>query len=102
MSNLQAALRAQTTIMAERMRIVERAVAATAAASSSGSGERRTLLADVIGDVDDQQAVAAIVGSVNEQLCQSTDSIVSPPSFAFTTTKRIICVIPTRGITNRL
>jgi len=74
MSNLQAALRAQTTIMAERMRIVERAVAATAAASSSGSGERRTLLADVIGDVDDQQAVAAIVGSVNEQLCQSTDS----------------------------
>jgi len=74
MSNLQAALRAQTTIMAERMRIVERAVAATAAASSSGSGERRTLLADVIGEVDDQQAVAAIVGSVNEQLCQSTDS----------------------------
>ncbi|MGI8655245.1 MAG: PP2C family protein-serine/threonine phosphatase [Pyrinomonadaceae bacterium] len=75
MSNLQAALRAQTTIMAERMRIVELAVAATAAASGSNNdGERHTLLADVIGDVDDQQAVAAIVGSVNEQLCRSTDS----------------------------
>ncbi len=71
MSNLQAALRAQTTIMAERMRIVERAVAATAAASGAA---RRTLLADVVGDVDDQNTVAAIVSSVNEQLCQSTDS----------------------------
>ncbi|HEX8774331.1 MAG TPA: SpoIIE family protein phosphatase [Pyrinomonadaceae bacterium] len=68
MSNLQASLRAQTTIMAERLSIAERAVAVSAA---SGGG---TLLAHVVADADMDGAVSRMTANVNGQLIQSTDS----------------------------
>jgi sigma-B regulation protein RsbU (phosphoserine phosphatase) len=68
MSNLQASLRAQTTIMAERLSIAERAVAVSAA---SGGG---TLLAHVVADADMDGAVSRMTSNVNGQLIQSTDS----------------------------
>lgn len=70
MSNLQAALRAQTTITAERLEIAERAVAVSAG-SSSGSSK---LLAHVVADADLDGAVSRMTANINEQLCRSTDS----------------------------
>ena len=67
MSNLQAALRAQTTITAERLEIAERAVAV----SAGGGGK---LLAHVVADADMDGAVSRMTANINEQLCQSTDS----------------------------
>ncbi|HYY58753.1 MAG TPA: SpoIIE family protein phosphatase, partial [Pyrinomonadaceae bacterium] len=68
MSNLQAALRAQTTITAERLSIAERAVAVSAA---GGGGK---LLAHVVADAGMDGAVSRMTANINEQLCQSTDS----------------------------
>ncbi|HEV2913439.1 MAG TPA: SpoIIE family protein phosphatase [Pyrinomonadaceae bacterium] len=68
MSNLQAALRAQTTITAERLNIAERAVAVSAA---GGGGQ---LLAHVVADAGMDGAVSRMTANINEQLCQSTDS----------------------------
>src|ERR1051325_2223678 len=68
MSNLQASLRAQTTIMAERLSIVERAVAVSAASGGS------QLLAHVISDADMDGAVSRMTANINGQLIQSTDS----------------------------
>ncbi len=67
MSNLQAALRAQTTITAERLEIAERAVAV----SAGGGGK---LLAHVVADADMDGAVSRMTANINGQLCQSTDS----------------------------
>jgi sigma-B regulation protein RsbU (phosphoserine phosphatase) len=75
MSNLQASLRAQTTITAERMDIAERAVAAssigTGDSSSSGGGK---LLAHVQKAAEVEGAVARQMTNINRQLCQSTES----------------------------
>ncbi len=67
MSNLQAALRAQATIMSERLEIAERAVAV----SAGGGGK---LLAHVVADADMDGAVSRMTANINGQLCQSTDS----------------------------
>lgn len=69
MSNLQAALRAQAAITAERLSMAERAVAASAA--STGSDKT---LARVVADADVDGAVARKVTNINTQLCQSTDA----------------------------
>jgi sigma-B regulation protein RsbU (phosphoserine phosphatase) len=69
MSNLQAALRAQTTITAERLNIAERAVAVSAAGSGGGQ-----LLAHVVADADLDGAVSRMSANINGQLCRSTDS----------------------------
>jgi phosphoserine phosphatase RsbU/P len=72
MSNLQAALRAQTTITAERLEIAERAISVSAGSSSSGGSSK--LLAHVVADADLDGAVSRITANINEQLCRSTDS----------------------------
>jgi sigma-B regulation protein RsbU (phosphoserine phosphatase) len=77
MSNLQAALRAQATILAERMRASARAAATTASSSSSSgggaSGQNVEMPCGVTG-VDIECAVEQMSASINEQLCHSTDS----------------------------
>ena len=70
MSNLQAALRAQAAITAERLSMAERAVAA-AAAITNGSDKT---LARVVADAEIDGAVARKVTNINTQLCQSTDA----------------------------
>lgn len=70
MSNLQASLRAQATITAERLSIAERA-AAVAAADSGSSGQ---LLTQVSVDAEIVGAVVRKVANINRQLCQSTES----------------------------
>jgi sigma-B regulation protein RsbU (phosphoserine phosphatase) len=69
MSNLQASLRAQTTITAERLEIAERAVAVSAREDGAVS---RELPARVFTEMDG--AVARKVTNINRQLCQSTDA----------------------------
>lgn len=74
MSNLQAALRAQATILAERMRTASARVAATTVASGGGgSGQNVEMPCGVTG-VDIECAVEHMSASINEQLCHSTDS----------------------------
>jgi sigma-B regulation protein RsbU (phosphoserine phosphatase) len=79
MSNLQASLRAQATILAERMRVGARSPAATAATlsgsggQSSSSGGGGEMPCGVTG-VDISCAVEQMAASINEQLCHSTDS----------------------------
>jgi sigma-B regulation protein RsbU (phosphoserine phosphatase) len=72
MSNLQAALRAQTTITAERLEIAERAISVSAGSSSGGGSSK--LLAHVVADADLDGAVSRMTANINEQLCRSTDS----------------------------
>ncbi|MDT4969464.1 MAG: phosphoserine phosphatase RsbU/P [Acidobacteriota bacterium] len=71
MSNLQASLRAQTTITAGRLSIAERATAASMDAGSDGGGK---LLAYVVADAEIDGTVARQVTNINRQLCQSTDA----------------------------
>jgi sigma-B regulation protein RsbU (phosphoserine phosphatase) len=77
MSNLQAALRAQATILAERMRTSAARAAATSVvgggSSSGGSGQNVEMPCGVTG-VDIECAVEQMAASINEQLCHSTDS----------------------------
>ncbi len=67
MSNLQASLRAQAAIIAERLSIAERAVAV-----SAGDGSK--VLARVMADADIEGAVARQMTNINRQLCQSTEA----------------------------
>jgi sigma-B regulation protein RsbU (phosphoserine phosphatase) len=69
MSNLQASLRAQTTITAERLEIAGRAVAVSAGEDGGGSLESPARLFTDMGG-----AVARKVTNINRQLCQSTDA----------------------------
>lgn len=71
MSNLQASLRAQTTITAGRVSIAERATAASAEAGGDGGG---TLLAYVVADAEIDGAVKRLMTNINRQLCQSTEA----------------------------
>ncbi len=66
MSNLQASLRAQAAITAERLSMAERAVAV-----SAGDGSK--VLARVMADADIEGAVSRKVTNINKQLCQSTE-----------------------------
>lgn len=68
MSNLQASLRAQTAITAERLSIAARAVAVSA------GGEGSKVLARVMADADMDGAVSRKATNINKQLCQSTDA----------------------------
>ncbi|HEX9917668.1 MAG TPA: SpoIIE family protein phosphatase, partial [Pyrinomonadaceae bacterium] len=75
MSNLQASLRAQATILAERMRAAAstRAAAATLTGGSGQSSSGVEMPCGVTG-VDVSCAVEQMAASINEQLCHSTDS----------------------------
>jgi phosphoserine phosphatase RsbU/P len=68
MSNLQASLRAQTAITAERLSIAARAVAV----SAGGDGSK--VLARVMADADMDGAVSRKVTNINKQLCKSTEA----------------------------
>ena len=71
MSNLQASLRAQATILAERMRTTSHAAATTVAGGAGGHGEE--MPCGVTG-VDTGCAVENMAAQINAQLCHSTDS----------------------------
>jgi sigma-B regulation protein RsbU (phosphoserine phosphatase) len=73
MSNLQASLRAQTTITAERMKTAERAMAASAEAGGGGDGGSQ-LLTHVVAAAEIDGAVARKMKNINHQICQSTES----------------------------
>ncbi len=68
MSNLQASLRAQATILAERLRAAERALVAAV----GGAAEIEPPCG--VTGIDRSCAVAEIVSNINTQLCQSTDA----------------------------
>ena len=70
MSNLQATLRAQTTITAERLSIAERAVAV----SAGGSDGNDKLLAHVVAEAHMDGAVSRNITNINTQLCHSTEA----------------------------
>lgn len=75
MSNLQAALRAQATILAERMRTSAARAAATATGGGTGaSGGQNVEMPCGVTGVDIECAVEQMAASINEQLCHSTDS----------------------------
>jgi sigma-B regulation protein RsbU (phosphoserine phosphatase) len=79
MSNLQASLRAQATILAERMRAAARAASAAAATTLAGGGSAPQSGGGVempcgVTGVDISCAVEQMAASINEQLCHSTDS----------------------------
>ncbi|MFL6230067.1 MAG: PP2C family protein-serine/threonine phosphatase [Pyrinomonadaceae bacterium] len=75
MSNLQASLRAQTTILSERLKLSER-VALKSAASATGTGgnEAGAELPCGVAGIDTDCAVEQMAVSINDQLCRSTDS----------------------------
>lgn len=70
MSNLQASLRAQTTILAERLKLSERVTVKSAAA---GDDQDFEMPCGVAG-LDTDCAVENMAASMNDQLCRSTDS----------------------------
>jgi sigma-B regulation protein RsbU (phosphoserine phosphatase) len=76
MSNLQAALRAQTTITEERLNITERAafVPAVGAGSSDSSSSSSSTLARAVADEAIDGALARMTTNINRQLCQSTEA----------------------------
>jgi sigma-B regulation protein RsbU (phosphoserine phosphatase) len=71
MSNLQASLRAQATILSERMKLAESGALASAAVA--GDAVEIELPCGVTG-VDTDCAVEQMAASINGQLCRSTDS----------------------------
>ena len=73
MSNLQASLRAQTTITAERLELAERAFAASATDDGGGTTTERLQRArEVFTEMDG--AVSRKITNINTQLCQSTEA----------------------------
>ena len=77
MSNLQASLRAQVTIISERRRLV--GLAAAAAATTTAANVAAPDVGDGLGPcgvtgADSACAVENMVSSINQQLCRSTDS----------------------------
>ncbi|MCA1613988.1 MAG: SpoIIE family protein phosphatase [Acidobacteria bacterium] len=72
MSNMQAALRAQATILSERMKLA-RQVAVSAAAAEADDSEEFEMPCGVVG-TDEGCAVSEMTASINDQLCRSTDS----------------------------
>ncbi|HJU56080.1 MAG TPA: SpoIIE family protein phosphatase [Pyrinomonadaceae bacterium] len=73
MSNLQASLRAQTSITAERMEMAERALVAAGAAAEAG-GDHNPAHASAVRAAEIDGAVARKMTNINRQLCQSTES----------------------------
>ena len=77
MSNMQAALRAQATILSERMKLA-RQVAAAASSAAAGAGEAGGAaefeLPCGAAGAEDDCAVSDMTASINDQLCRSTDS----------------------------
>ncbi|MDT7605203.1 MAG: phosphoserine phosphatase RsbU/P, partial [Acidobacteriota bacterium] len=75
MSNLQASLRAQTTILTERLKLSERVSLASAATATAAAGDEKDIeLPCGVAGVDTDCAVEQMAASINDQLCRSTDS----------------------------
>ncbi|HST52546.1 MAG TPA: SpoIIE family protein phosphatase [Pyrinomonadaceae bacterium] len=82
MSNLQAALRAQVSIVAERLRLAGRGAAATiqsgkpaAVAAVADGGLTEVSRAPLSGaDADERGVVTRMAEHINEQLCRATDA----------------------------
>ena len=73
MSNMQAALRAQATILSERLKLAREVAVSTVAAGDAGGPVEFELPCGVVG-ADDGCAVSEMAASLNDQLCRSTDS----------------------------
>ncbi|HEX8293681.1 MAG TPA: SpoIIE family protein phosphatase, partial [Pyrinomonadaceae bacterium] len=73
MSNLQATLRAQVSIIAERLRVAEPAHAARPAAGD-GVGAQGYEMPCGVTEADDGCLVSRMAERINEQLCRSTDA----------------------------
>jgi sigma-B regulation protein RsbU (phosphoserine phosphatase) len=74
MSNLQASLRAQTTILSERLKLSGRVTLKSAASATTAGGEADAELPCGVTGVDTDCAVENMAASINDQLCRSTDS----------------------------
>ncbi len=77
MSNMQAALRAQATILSERMKLARQvAVSAVSAVpgGAEGSGAAEFEMPCGVVGTDEECAVSEMTASINDQLCRSTDS----------------------------
>ncbi|MDT5272723.1 MAG: phosphoserine phosphatase RsbU/P [Acidobacteriota bacterium] len=72
MSNLQAALRAQVSIIAERLKVA--AHARPAAVGADGAGVQGVELPCGVTGTDSRCAVSNMAESINAQLCRSTDA----------------------------
>jgi sigma-B regulation protein RsbU (phosphoserine phosphatase) len=72
MSNLQATLRAQVSIIAERLRAAEQV--AVSARPLAGDGAQGYALPCGVTGVDEGCLVSRMAGRINEQLCRSTDA----------------------------
>jgi len=75
MSNLQAVLRAQATILSERLRLTGRVAAtATAPGGAAPAPESPAEMPCGVAGVDNDCVVEQMAASINVQLCRSTDS----------------------------
>lgn len=74
MSNLQATLRAQTSIIAERMRSAGAATAAASVAPASVGGDGVAEMPCGVTGIDESCAVENMVTSINDQLCRNTEA----------------------------
>ncbi|HLL75192.1 MAG TPA: SpoIIE family protein phosphatase [Pyrinomonadaceae bacterium] len=76
MSNLQASLRAQATILSERTKLARQQVALTTAATTAAGGgdEPEYEMPCGVTGTDAACAVSQMAASINDQLCRSTDS----------------------------
>ena len=74
MSNLQASLRAQAAIVAERVRVSEQRAQAAAGRGPAAAGAGVELQPEAAGAAERAQTVAPMVANINGQLCRSTDS----------------------------
>jgi len=81
MSNLQAALRAQVSIIAERLRLAGRGAAtihsskpASVAAVADGGLQEVARASISSADADERGSVARMAEHINEQLCRATDA----------------------------
>lgn len=72
MSNLQATLRAQVSIIAERLRVAEQV--AVGAQPTAGDGAQAFELPCGVAGTDDGCLVSRMAERINEQLCRSTDA----------------------------
>lgn len=74
MSNLQATLRAQVSIIAERLKMTATAATAAPAATGEGVGAQAFELPCGVTGTDDGCLVSRMAERINEQLCRSTDA----------------------------
>jgi phosphoserine phosphatase RsbU/P len=74
MSNLQATLRAQVSIIAERLRVANQVTVHVQSATADGVGAQAFELPCGVTETDNGCLVSRMTERINEQLCRSTDA----------------------------